>query len=47
MKFAVIGLIVTIIYQIYSTHKMVIKLTDEIDNLKNKFDELKQEIKSK
>lgn len=36
------GLFLVILYQIYSTHKNVNKLVNEIEDLKNKIDKLEK-----
>ena len=41
-KLIYVGFIVTIIYQIYTTHKNVGKLMDKIDGLERKIDQLKK-----
>ena len=41
-KFIIIGIVVLVIYQIYSTHKNVAKLLNEIEDLKLKVDEIKK-----
>ena len=40
-KFIIIGIVILVIYQIYSTDKNVAKLLNEIDGLKLKIEELK------
>lgn len=39
-KFIVGGILILIIYQIYSTHKNVTKLVNQIEELKDKIDSL-------